>query len=266
MNFSKEIVLECKDSFTRSFSEKIDAAVVLGSGLSGHMEGLDIACEVPFASVKHMPVSGVAGHNNRFTVVRTAGKNVLFMLGRIHLYEGYSAFQTALAVAMLGELCVGEILLTNVCGGVNPKFVIGDIMAITDHINLQNASPLTGIGDSSRFLNMSAPYNTKFLKELQKQFRLKDGVYAGLAGPSYETPAEIKYLRSIGADAVGMSTVMETIMANYYGMNVYGLSVITNLAFSPKGQLSHNEVLETGKSSGGKLMEVISYLLKRIFA
>lgn len=264
MNFNKEIVLAGKESFVSNFSEKIDAAVILGSGLSEHLKGLDIAAEIPYSAVKNMPVSAVEGHKNAFLVARYSGKNVLFMMGRSHLYEGFTAFQTALPVAVCGELCVGDIIITNVSGAINKKFRTGDIMAITDHLNLQNANPLLGISDSSKFLNMSVPYVTKHIRELKSKFGTKEGVYAGLAGPSYETPSEVNYLRSIGADAVGMSTVMETIMANYYGMNVHGLSVITNLAFRPKGQLSHNEVLETGKAFGPRFMEVILFILKKL--
>lgn len=264
MNFNKDLIKESKDSFISLCKEKIDTAVILGSGLSEHLSGLDIAAEFPYSSVKHMPLSAVEGHKNRFIIARYAGKNILFMLGRAHLYEGFSAFQTSLPVAICGELCVGEIIITNVSGGINPKFKIGDIMAITDHINLQNANPLLGIPDSSKFLNLSTPYVAKHIKDLNSKFGIREGVYAGLPGPSYETPAEVRYLKAIGADAVGMSTVMETILANYYGMNVHGLSLITNLAFKPRGQLSHNEVLETGMSSGTRFMDVILYLLKKI--
>ena len=264
MNFDRETIKACKDSFTGLCREKIDAAVILGSGLSEHLSGLDIAAEIPYSSVKNLSVSAVEGHKNKFLVARYAGKNILFMLGRAHLYEGFSAFQTALPVAICGELCVGEIVITNVSGAINPRFNIGDIMVINDHINLQNANPLIGIPDSSKFLNLSAPYVTKHVKDLKSKFGAREGVYAGLPGPSYETPAEVRYLAAIGADAVGMSTVMETIMANYYGMNVHGLSLITNLAFKPRGQLSHNEVLETGLSSGSRFMDVILHLLKKI--
>lgn len=264
MNYDKDTVISGKNSFLARFGEKIDAAVILGSGLSEHLKGFDIVTEIPYSSVKNMPVSGVEGHKNKFLVVRTSGKNVLFMMGRAHLYEGFSAFQTALPVAVCGELCVGDIIITNVSGAINSKFRTGDIMAIRDHINLQNANPLLGIPDSSKFLNLSTPYVTKYIRDLKRKFGIRQGVYAGLAGPSYETPAEVNYLRTIGADAVGMSTVAETILANYYGMNVHGLSVITNLAYRPRGQLSHNEVLETGRTFGSRFMEAILFLIKKL--
>ncbi len=257
MLFDKNIIQESKESFLNLFPEELDWGIVLGSGLSEASGYFEKKEEIPFSKIKHLKEPSIEGHQNKFCICRFDNKNILVMQGRLHLYEGLSPFEVSLPIALMGELGIKKLILTNAAGGLLPSLKIGDIMAITDHINLQGANPLIGISNSSKFIDMNDVYSKIYINELKKRFAIKTGVYAGILGPNYETPAEIRFLKKIGASAVGMSTVMEAIIAKYYQMEIFGFSVITNMTAGIQKKLSHKGVVETGKKAAKKLGEII---------
>jgi purine-nucleoside phosphorylase len=212
-------------------------------------------------------VFGTLGANGSGTI------DLAVMSGRFHLYEGYTGRQVASGVRLLHELGVERLVLTNAAGGINPAYTRGSLVLITDHINLQGANPLVGANDDllgPRFPDMTQAYSPELRRIASETaaelgIALHEGVYAGLTGPSFETPAEIRYLRTIGADLAGMSTVSETIAANHMGMEVLGISCVTNLAAGLSGErLSHEEVLETGRRISGTFLKLLSALLPRL--
>lgn len=229
------------------------AAIILGSGLGGLAEHIEQSRRVPFRDVPGFPQATVHGHAGMLIAGMLAGRPVLAMAGRFHLYEGHSARLAGYGVRLMHALGARTLFVSNAAGGINRTFAAGDLMVIDDHINLMFRNPLEGPlepGDT-RFPDMSDPYDRQLRAGLHAagvatRVRLRDGVYAGLLGPSYETPAEVRMLERLGADAVGMSTVPETIVARAIGMRVAGISCITNLACGLSlTPLSHDEVLET---------------------
>lgn len=237
------------------------AAVVLGSGLGELAELVEGQVDIPYAEIPGFLRSTVPGHAGRLILGRLAGVEVILMSGRFHRYEGYSHRDIALPVRMMKELGVGCLLLTNAAGGVNLSFQPGDLMLIEDHINLSGDNPLIGPNDDSfgpRFPDMSRAYSPALSAVVQQAAEegcipLKKGVYMLFNGPSFETPAEIRMARTLGADAVGMSTVPEVIAANHCGLPVAAISCITNMAAGILDQpLSHQEVVETGEKVKGK--------------
>ena len=229
-------------------------AVVLGSGLGGFASTLDRADAIPYRDIPNWPASSVVGHEGRLVLGEVAGRSIAALSGRAHFYEGHDLRTVTFAVRVLGALGVKTLILTNAAGGINTAFQPGDLMVIDDHINLMGASPLTGPNDERfgvRFPDLTNVYSPR-LRELADAsarahgLTLRHGVYAGCHGPAYETPAEVRYLRIIGADAVGMSTVPEAIVARHMGIEVLGISCITNFAAGVLPQpLNHDEVLET---------------------
>jgi len=228
--------------------------LVLGSGLGAFADELTDSTKIPYGELPHFPVSAVAGHAGRLVIGDCAGVPVIAMQGRVHAYEGWSVDQVAHGVRVLCKLGVRALVVTNAAGGIHPDLKPGDLMRITDHINLSGRSPLTGLNDPRlgvRFPDMSAAYDpalSDLLEEVAAEGRLalRRGVYACMAGPSYETPAEIRMLRVLGADAVGMSTAPEVLAARHMGVPCVGISVITNLAAGISTQpLSHAEVKDT---------------------
>ncbi|HKU66273.1 MAG TPA: purine-nucleoside phosphorylase [Candidatus Baltobacteraceae bacterium] len=245
---------------------EIDVAVVLGSGLSELLGGDEYAeralfNRVPYADIG-MPVARLAGHAGHALVGRWHGKRVLAFAGRVHGYQGFEARDVTRNVAIAAEHGAKTLLLTNAAGGLNPQFKAGDLMVIADHLNLSGMNPLTGSGLSNPFVNMTDAYNPR-LRELAHSLdtNLREGVYAGLPGPTYETPAEARYLRTIGADAVGMSTVLETIAARAKGLDVFGVSLITNAVAAP--ETSHAEVTDVAKNTAPRLAALLDALIKR---
>jgi purine-nucleoside phosphorylase len=229
------------------------AAIILGSGLGGLAERIEDARRVPFREVSGFPQATVHGHAGMLIAGRLAGRPVLAMAGRFHLYEGHAPRLAGYSVRVLHALGARTLFVSNAAGGINRNFAGGDLMVIADHLNLMFRNPLEGPlepGDI-RFPDMSDPYDAGLRATLHAAGRelglpLREGVYAGLLGPSYETPAEVRMLERMGADAVGMSTVPETIVARAVGMRVAGVSCITNLACGISlVPLSHEEVLET---------------------
>ena len=248
-------------------------AVVLGSGLGAFAEELAERTEIPYSKIPGWPSSTAVGHAGKLVFGKLGTLHVAVMAGRVHLYEGYTPAQVTFGVRVLGSLGVRSIVFTNAAGGINLALERGGLVLISDHINLQGSNPLVGPNDENlgpRFPDMSEAYSRE-LRELARQVgsesrvRLSEGVYAGVLGPSYETPAEIRYLRTIGADLVGMSTVPEVIVANHMGMRVLGISCVTNMAAGilPR-KIDHAEVLETGEMVRGTLVRFLKFLLPQI--
>ena len=248
-------------------------AVVLGSGLGAFADALDSAVTVPYSAIPGWPQSTAVGHAGKMVVGLAAGVPVAVLAGRAHLYEGYTAQQAAFGVRTLGRLGVRSFVLTNAAGGVNAAFAPGALVLLSDHINLLGQNPLSGPNDDTlgpRFPDMSEAYSKTFRAIAREAGRamgleLPEGVYAAVPGPSYETPAEIRYLRAIGADLVGMSTVPETIAANHMGLRVLGISCVTNHAAGVVDQkLDHKEVLQVGERMKDTLIELLRRVVPRL--
>ena len=252
--------------------------LILGSGLSGLAEQIAGADMIPYAEIPHFPVSTVAGHAGRLVIGELAGVTVCAMQGRFHFYEGYTMQQVTLPVRVMRRLGVQTLIVTNAAGGVNPAYQVGDIMAIEDHINLvgmAGANPLSG-PNLEEFGPRFPPVNRVYTRRLRQlaaavaateDVPLRSGVYIQLSGPNFETPAEIRMVRAWGADAVGMSTVAETIVAHHAGMQVLGLSTITNVAIDQvdaDSEPSHEEVVEAGKVIVPRLTRLLLGVLARI--
>ncbi len=250
--------------------------VVLGSGLGAFADSLTHAVRIPYREIPGFPAATAVGHAGEL-VVGTVGANgkgsdVMVMSGRFHLYEGYTARQVTSGIRLFRELGVRRVVLTNAAGGINLEFAAGALVLISDHINLQGANPLVGANEDPgpRFPDMTEAYSMR-LRAIAREtaaeagIALYEGVYAAVLGPSFETPAEIRYLKTIGADFVGMSTVAETIAANQLGMEVLGISCVTNLAAGLSGEkLSHEEVIETGRRVSGTFLKLLMALLPKL--
>src|SRR5665213_1163296 len=248
-------------------------AIVLGSGLGDFASSLSDAMSMSYSELPNWPVSSVVGHEGRLVIGTTQGRRVAALAGRCHLYEGYDGQTVTFATRVLGLLGVKTLILTNAAGGVNTGFLQGALMVIDDHLNLTGHNPLSGVTDDRfgpRFPDMSAVYSSR-LRGLADAAGKKSGValshvvYAALLGPSYETPAEIRYLRTVGADAVGMSTVPEAIVARHMGIDVLGISCITNMAAGVLPQpLDHAEVMETARRVRGQFIALLEGIIGRL--
>ena len=249
------------------------AGVVLGSGLEGFAAELTDRVEIPYAEIPGWPRSTVAGHTGRLAVGRLGAVAVAVLSGRAHLYEGYSAAEVAFPVRVLGLLGIRTLVLTNAAGGINPAFRAGQLALISDHLNLQGVNPLVGEKKERfgpRFVDLSDVYPIR-LRELGREagrrlgLDLREGVYAAVTGPHYETPAEIRYLRAIGADLVGMSTVPEAIAAAQMGIPVLGISCVANAAAGNlPHRISHEEVLEAGARSRDSLIALLKEVIPHL--
>jgi purine-nucleoside phosphorylase len=249
-------------------------AIILGSGLNGLADSVQKADTIPFGDLPYFPVSTVHGHAGRLVIGELEGQAVFVMQGRIHFYEGYSMDQVTLPIRVMQRLGIETLIVTNAAGGVHPDFNPGDVMLITDNLNLMSmmgANPLFGPNIDelgTRFPDMSQAYD-KSLSELarrvakENQVTLREGVYAGLSGPSFESPADLRFLRLAGADAVGMSTVPEVIVARHGGMRVLGFSGISNKANLDGSTITtHEEVIEAGKVITPKVETIIRGVLR----
>ena len=250
-----------------------EIAVVLGSGLGAFADELSERIEIPYSSIPDWPPSTAIGHAGKLVVGKLDGLPVGVMAGRAHLYEGRTPAQVVFGVRVLHGLGARSIVFTNAAGGINLSYHQGALVLISDHINLQGSNPLTGPNDDTlgpRFPDMTEAYAAAYraiAHDVAKTIgiQLDEGVYAALSGPSYETPAEIRYLRTIGADLVGMSTVPEVILANYLGMKVLAISCVTNMAAGILPQkIDHKEVLETGERVRGTLVRFLKAVLPRL--
>jgi len=249
--------------------------LILGSGLGAFAESLSDSSRVPYSQIPTFPQSTAIGHAGQMVIGNAGSVPVAAMQGRVHLYEGYSAQEVAFPIRVFGRMGIRAVILTNAAGGINLKYKQGALVLIKDHINLQGLNPLVGPNDDRfgpRFPDMSYAYSRNFGKVAQEEaarlgLTLDDGIYAALLGPSYETPAEIRYLRTIGADLVGMSTVAEVIAARQMGIEVLAISCVTNMAAGILDQaLSHEEVMETGQKVRGQFEALLRAVLPRIAA
>jgi purine-nucleoside phosphorylase len=247
--------------------------LVLGSGLGGFADSLTDATRIPYAEIPAFPRSTAIGHAGQMVIGKAGTVPVAVMQGRVHLYEGYSAEQVAFPTRVFGRMGILAVILTNAAGGINLNFQQGALVLIRDHINLQGANPLAGPNDDRfgvRFPDMTHAYTKPYRELAQEEARklgmtLHEGVYAALLGPSYETPAEINYLRAIGADLVGMSTAFEVIAARHMGIKVLAISCVTNMAAGILDQpLSHQEVMETGERVKTRFEALLRAVLPRI--
>jgi purine-nucleoside phosphorylase len=248
-------------------------ALVLGSGLGGFADSLTDATRVPYAEIPAFPQSTAIGHAGQMVIGKAGNVPVAAMQGRVHLYEGYSAQQVTFPVRIFGRMGIRAVILTNAAGGINLSYSQGALVLIRDHINLQGENPLVGPNDDRfgvRFPDMTHAYAKDYREFAHTEFAkhgltLHEGVYAGLLGPSYETPAEIEYLRRIGADLVGMSTVAEVIAARHMGIKVLAISCVTNMAAGILDQpLSHAEVMETGERVKTTFEALLRAVLPRV--
>ncbi len=234
--------------------------LVLGSGLGAFVDEVEVDATVNFSEIDGLPESRVSGHAGRFVFGNLGGKRVVIAQGRVHLYEGWSAAEITAGVRFMSSLGVRRVVLTNAAGTLNPAFEPGSWMMLNDHLNLTGTSPLLG---GPHFIDMSEIY-TRTLRErfaasaADQALTLHEGVYAGLLGPQYETPAEVRMLRTLGADAVGMSTVLEAIQARALGLDVAAFSCLTNWAAGLNRELlAHAEVLEAGRTAAGVLVRLL---------
>jgi purine nucleoside phosphorylase I, inosine and guanosine-specific len=266
-------VEQAADAIRSRVPEVPDIAIVLGSGLGDFANSLGDALSIPYEELPHWPVSRVIGHSGKFVVGKTSGRTIAALAGRSHLYEGHDAERVAFGVRVLGRLGVRTLVLTNAAGGVNTSFAQGALMVIDDHINLTGHNPLVGENDERfgvRFPDMTEVYSRRLRRVADEagrsiDLRLPHGVYVALMGPSYETPAEIRYLRTIGADAVGMSTVHEAIVARHMKMDVLGISCITNMAAGVLPQpLDHAEVMETAAKVRGQFIALLERIVGQL--
>jgi purine-nucleoside phosphorylase len=237
--------------------------LVLGSGLGAFVDGIDVLDTVPFANVPGLPTSAVPGHAGRFVLGRIGDRRLLIAQGRVHLYEGRTAREVTAFVRLMAMVGARRLILTNAAGTLNREFAPGTWMMLRDHLNLTGTSPLLG---GPNFIDMSEVYSEKWRAHFAAAARelampLSEGVYAGLLGPQYETPAEIRMLRALGADAVGMSTVLEAIQARALGIEVAAFSCLTNWAAGMQAALSHEEVLATGARAGAVLARLLATAL-----
>lgn len=268
-----EQIDEAADAIRKRSSYKPRVALILGSGLNGLAEAVEKADMIPFGDVPHMPVSTVHGHVGRLVIGELEGQPVFVMQGRIHFYEGYRMDEVTLPIRIMQRLGIEMLFVTNAAGGVNPDFAPGDVMLITDNLNLMGmagANPLFGPNIDElgpRFPDMSQAYDRELFDKARKaaaeaNIELREGVYCALSGPSFEGPADLRFLRMAGADAVGMSTVPEVIVARHGGMRVLGLSGISNKAnLDGSTVTTHEEVIEAGKVITPKIEKIIRGVL-----
>lgn len=255
-------------------ADRATIGLILGSGLGDYAETLENKRYVNYADIEGYPVSGVVGHKNRFVIGEKYGKTVIAMQGRFHYYEGYPQVMLSLGVRTMKKLGVQKLLVTNAAGGVNMNYHAGDLMLISDHINLSGSNPLIGKNLDEfgpRFPDQSNVYDKDLRARLidlsvKNGIPMQEGVYLMMSGPCYETPAEIRMARVIGADAVGMSTVPETMCAAHCGIKVVGISLITNMAAGVLDQpLSHSEVTETAAKATAKFSTLVDLILRELF-
>jgi len=252
---------------------KPQVGIILGSGLDAVAEKIEVKKRISYGEIPDFPQSTVVGHKGEFILGDFGGKTVLAMRGRFHFYEGYSMDKVVAPVRIMALMGIELLMVSNACGGVNPDFEIGDIMVISDHINLFPTNPLMGPNNDKwgpRFPDMSQAYDHQIIRAAEivaaeKNISMQKGVYAGLSGPCLETPAEYKYVRIIGADAVGMSTVPEVIAARHMGVKCFGMSVITDLGVEGRiVETTHADVVRAANASSAKMVEIFEGVIERL--
>ena len=254
-----------------SFEPQI--GIILGTGLGNLANDIQIQCAIPYADIPNFPVSTVIGHKGQLVFGTLNGVNVVAMQGRFHFYEGYTMQELSFPIRVMKYLGIKTLVLSNASGGVNPNFEVGDIMIITDHINLMGSNPLLGKNDDEvghRFPDMSHAYDKGIINKAlaiaaKHGIKCQQGVYAAVTGPCFETPAEYKYMYVIGADCVGMSTVPEVIVARHMDLPVFAVSIITDLGVIGKiVEISHEEVIQAANNAEPKMTKIISELIREL--
>jgi purine-nucleoside phosphorylase len=265
-----EMIREAAMAIHQQSAIKPEIGMILGSGLGVMADEVENPTVIRYETIPHFPVSTVEGHAGELVIGTLSGKGVVMMKGRFHLYEGYEPSVIAFPIRVLTALGISRLIVTNAAGGVNESFLPGDLMLITDHLNLAGANPLIGKNDDRlgpRFPDMSSAYNKDMMRVAERAaaaqgMTLRKGVYAWFTGPNYETPAEVRMSRVLGADAVGMSTVPEVLVAVHGGVNVLGISCITNMAAGILDQpLSHQEVMETAQKVEQSFKQLVRDIL-----
>lgn len=266
--------LEETVTYIRSqFTNEANIGIILGSGLGNFSTEITIEKEITYSDIPHFPVSTVQGHGGKLILGELSGKKVLVMSGRFHFYEGYHPQQVTYPVRVMKLLGVQTLLLSNAAGGVNPAFNVGDLMVINDHISFFTINPLLGPNEDDlgpRFPDMSEPYSKILINKVlaiasANAIKVHEGVYTGVTGPTFETRAEYKLIKAIGGDAVGMSTVQETITAVHCGMQVFAISVITDLGIrEEENVITHEEVLQAAKDAEPKLTLLFKELVNQL--
>ncbi|MEO6915911.1 MAG: purine-nucleoside phosphorylase [Chitinophagaceae bacterium] len=255
------------------FSKTPFAGIVLGSGLGNLTGEITVEHEIPYNEIPDFPVSTVEGHHGKLIFGKLAGKQIVAMAGRFHYYEGYSAKEVSYPIRILHALGIRYLLISNAAGGMNPSFKVGDLMIIQDHISFFIINPLLGKNDTAlgpRFPDMSEPYSKDLIAKAETiaaefGYPIQKGVYAGVTGPTFETRAEYKLLRTLGGDAVGMSTVQEVIVARHAGLPVFAISVITDIGIREEDNtITHEEVLQAAKDAEPKLTKILTELINRL--
>lgn len=257
----------------KQYQQAPQVGIVLGSGLGNFTEEIEVEKEVEYKDIPHFPVSTVEGHKSKLIFGKLSGKTVVAMAGRFHYYEGYDAAEIIFPIRVMKLLGVQTLLLSNAAGTVNPDHKVGDIMIIKDHISFFTPNPLIGKNVSelgTRFPDMSEPYKMHLIEKakaiaLAHNFDVKEGVYVAVTGPTFETRAEYNFIKIIGADVVGMSTVQECIAANHAGMDVFAMSVVTDIGMiEHHNKITHEEVLEAAKNAEPKLATIFKELVAAI--
>jgi len=268
-----EQIRQASDFLRQKFNSPIHAGIILGSGLGNLVSEIDIEQTIPYTEIPNFPLSTVAGHDGKLIYGKIGEKQVLAMQGRFHYYEGYSMQQVTFPVRVMKALGIKNLIISNAAGGMNESFEIGELMVIRDHINFFPENPLHGKNDPSlgvRFPDMSDVYHQPWRQkafEIAKEngIKLSEGVYIGVAGPTLETPAEYKMLKILGADAVGMSTVPEVIVAIHSGMKVFAISIITDLGVEGKiVKVTHEDVVRVAAAQEPKMTLIIKELIRAI--
>ena len=273
---TKKIMKELKETakfLKKQYKETPQVGIVLGSGLGNFVDEIDVEKEVAYGDIPNFPVSTVEGHKGKLIFGKLSGKTVVAMAGRFHYYEGYAADKVVFPIRVMKLLGVETLLLSNAAGGVNPSFKVGDIMIIKDHVSFFTPNPLIGKNIAEfgpRFPDMSEPYKKNLIQKakaiaLAHNFDVKEGVYLAVTGPTFETRAEYKLIHVLGADVVGMSTVQESIVANHMGIQVFAVSVVTDVGIRDDDNIiTHEEVLEAAKHAEPKLATIFKELVAAI--
>lgn len=266
--------LEQAASFIKKiYDDPVQIGVILGSGLGNFINEIRVEKEISYSDIPHFPISTVKGHSGKLIFGEIAGKKIAAMAGRFHFYEGYPASEVAFPIRVMKLLGVHTLLISNAAGGVNTGFKVGDIMIITDHISFATVNPLIGKNEEAfgpRFPDMSEPYSKYLIqkgKEIARQLNIpvKEGVYFGVTGPTFETRAEYKMINLLGGDAVGMSTVQEVIVAVHAGIKVFGMSIITDIGIREEDNvITHEEVLHAAAEAEPKFSAIFKELVKAI--
>ncbi|MEO8721882.1 MAG: purine-nucleoside phosphorylase [Ginsengibacter sp.] len=266
-------IKEAVDFIQSEYAIQPSVGIVLGSGLGSFVHEIEVEYEISYHHIPHFPVSTVKGHSGKLIFGNLSGKKVVAMAGRFHYYEGYTTKQVVFPIRVLRFLGIKTLVISNAAGGINRSFKVGDLMIIRDHISMLTINPLLGKNEDKlgeRFPDMSEPYQNDLIEKakkiaLQNNIEIKEGVYAGVTGPTFETRAEYKMLNILGADAVGMSTVQEVIAAVHLGLPVFALSVITDVGIrEEENTITHEDVLQAAKDAEPKLTLIFKQLIAQL--